>query len=335
MRSILVIALGVLVCGCAGPAREEPIEPHLTPMTRARFGPTPDLRVAIEAPRADLHLTNWERSIEVQGRASVFGGLQYLDLVLVLDTSKSLVRTDTMNYRTRGAIGLVQKLPMRSDVRVGVVDFDRSADVLLPLTADRDAVVEALRGLDRAGSTDLAKGVLAALDELDRSTRQDSSRVILLFTDGKTNAEKARRATEEARRRGVAIHSLLLGSSKAGAEVLREIAAGTGASFIHVTDPERLPEAFLSLRTTGVDTVTLRVNGSAPIPALLAGGRFSARVPLRPGENSIVATATSLGGTVSTATAGVTVSGPMSLAIETPTDGALFKSQGTELVVEG
>jgi hypothetical protein len=57
-----------------------------------------------------------------------------------------------------------------------------------------------------------------------------------------------------------------------------------------------LPEAFLNLRTTGVDSVTLSVNGSASVPARLAGGTFTGSVPLGVGENRIVALATSLEG---------------------------------------
>jgi Mg-chelatase subunit ChlD len=57
-----------------------------------------------------------------------------------------------------------------------------------------------------------------------------------------------------------------------------------------------LPQAFLDLRTTGVDSVTLSVNGSKPVDAKLAGGTFTGKVPLEVGENRIVAFATSLDG---------------------------------------
>jgi hypothetical protein len=57
-----------------------------------------------------------------------------------------------------------------------------------------------------------------------------------------------------------------------------------------------LPQAFLDLRTTGVDSVTLSVNGSEPVNANLAGGTFAGKVPLKVGENRIVAFATSLDG---------------------------------------
>jgi Ca-activated chloride channel family protein len=301
----------------------------------AAFGQAGDLRVEIYRPATDTLLAGWETSVEVEGGASVFGGVRYLDLFLVLDTSKSLLITDPKDKRTAGAIGLVENLSASSDIRVGVIDFDRNAELRSPLTADRAGVIEALGGLDREGSTNLAAGIEAALKGFERGARADSSRVVLLFTDGKSNEKKARRAAEEARARGVAVHTLLLGSDLKGEAILQEIAETTGASFVHVTDPERLPEAFLSLRTTGVDRVTLRVPGADPIPARLVGGRFRGNVPLRRGANRIVATATSLAGETREVAVTVTVSGPLSVSIDSPFDGTLLTEHEREVAVEG
>jgi Mg-chelatase subunit ChlD len=294
-----------------------------------------EVELEIHTPAPDQRLADWQTSVEVVGGASVFGGVKFLDLILVLDTSQSLKRTDPRNYRTAGAVGLVKSLPPSSDLQIGVVDFDRNADLVTPLTKDRQAVVQALLGLDRHGRTDLASGVRVALEEFERNGRPNSSRVILLFTDGKSNAEKARRAGIDARMRGVAVHTLLLGSSQKGAEILQELAASTRASFIHVTDPESLPAAFLALRTTGIEKVDLRVNGSEAIPARLSGGTFTASVPLAMSANTIVARATSLDGRSATASVRVEVTGPISLAIETPHEGALFESREATVLIEG
>ena len=114
--------------------------------------------------------------------------------------------------------------------------------------------------------------------------------------EGMSDEDEAFEATEEARRRGVVVHTLLLGSDRDGEDLLGEIAQRTGGSFVHVSDPSKLPEAFLDLRTTGIDRVTLSVNGSEPRPARLLGGRFHAEVPLVQGENRIVARAHALDG---------------------------------------
>jgi Mg-chelatase subunit ChlD len=213
-----------------------------------------------------------------------------------MDTSMSLERTDPEDFRSAGAIALINNLSPKSDTKIGVVSFNNDSKLALPMTSDRSKVVKALQDLERSGGTNLAAGILTALEELDKNGRQDSSRMIMLFTDGKSNRKKALAATREAITEGVAIQTLLLGTSKKGATILDEIAWGTGGSFVQVSDPKMLPEAFLNLRTTGVDSVTLSVNGSPPIDTRLAGGTFAGTLSLEPGENHIVAMATSLDG---------------------------------------
>jgi len=304
----------------------------LAPSAGAQLG---NLKVQIHEPSPDLLLESWETSVEVTGGASIFGGVKYLDLFLVIDSSKSLRRTDPSDRRAAGAIGLVKSLPAKSDIRIGVVDFDGNAELVEPLTAERAAVIRALAKLNQTGATDLAEGIETALAGFEQGARPDSSRVMLLFTDGKSNDKKARRAMEEARRRGVAIHTLLLGSDAEGAAILNDIARGTGGSFLRVTDPAKLPQAFLNLRTTGIERVVLRVNGSLPIPSELMGGSFRGRVPLQVGENEIIAEATSTDGRTRESRVTVFVSGPLEIAIDSPADGTLLTDRGTEATVEG
>jgi Mg-chelatase subunit ChlD len=275
-----------------------------------------ELKVEIRSPSQGQLLTSGEKWVEVVGGASVFGGVRYLDLMLVLDGSKSLERSDPNDYRSTGAAGLVTHLSRRSDIRIGVVSFNTEGTLALPLSADRGAVVQTLATLELTGSTDVAAGIRTALEEFEANARPDSSRVIMLFTDGKSNARKARQATEEARAQGVAVHTLLLGSSKKGAQILQEIAQGTGASFTQVLDPAKLPDAFLQLRTTGVEKVTLSVNNADPIPTRLAGGTFSGRVLLQPGENQIAAVATSLDGQTAQSVVKVNAGPPNCAALE-------------------
>ena len=111
----------------------------------------------------------------------------------------------------------------------------------------------------------------------------------MLFTDGMSNENRAFDAAMRAARQGITVQTLLLGSSNRGTEILETIAWATGGSFVRVENPEMLPDAFLNLRTTGVDSVTLSVNGSDPVPARLAGGTFAANLPIEIGENRIVA----------------------------------------------
>jgi len=254
------------------------------------------LEVEIQSPAADFNVEDGATSIDVEGVASAIGGVRYLDIMFVMDTSQSLRGSDPDDYRSQGAIGLVRNLSPKSDIKIGVVSFDSRSDLAQPMTSDREDVINVLRLLPRSGSTNIAAGINAAMAELERHGRPGSSRVIMLFTDGMSNKNRAYDAAVEAAKKGITIQTLLLGSSSKGTKILDTIAWATGGSFVQVSDPAMLPEAFLNLRTTGVDSVMLSVNGSEPVPARLAGGTFAASVPLEIGENRIVAFATSLDG---------------------------------------
>jgi len=291
MRNTITVSLSVLACIGASPlVSAQDHDPNNSPM------PQGDLQIEIQSPSNEFVAVEGETIVEVEGIASAIGGVRYLDMIFVMDTSASLRSTDPNDFRSAGAIGLVRKLSPKSDIKIGVVSFDNRGELAQPMTSDRDRVARAIRDLPRSGSTNLAAGIFTALAEIDKNGRPGSSRVIMLFTDGKSNRKKAHTAARESIMQGVTIQTLMLGSSRTGAEILDEVAWGTGGSFVQVSDPTLLPEAFLNLRTTGVDSVTLSVNGSEPVTTRLAGGTFAGSVSLEVGENRIVALATSLEG---------------------------------------
>ena len=277
MRKSLRILLATVACGFGSPAAA-------------------DLQVEIQSPSVGFTANEGAATVEVEGIASAIGGVRYLDMIFVMDTSQSLRSTDPKDYRSLGAIGLVRNLSPRSDIQIGVVSFDNKGELAQPLTSDRDAAVRALRGLPKSGSTNIAAGISTALQELSENGRPGSSRVIMLFTDGMSNERKAYEAAVQSHANGVTIQSLLLGSNTKGGSILDTVAWATGGTFLTVSDPTQLPQAFLDMRTTGVDSVMLSVNGSEPVAAKLAGGTFSGELPLNIGENHITAFATSLDG---------------------------------------
>ena len=302
MRNALFVLLSILLCGSLISATSAAEEASITSSASQD-----DLQIEIQSPAADFAAVEGEMTVDVEGIASAIGGVRYLDMMFVMDTSASLRGTDPKDYRSTGAIGLVRNLSPKSDIKIGVVSFDNKGELAQPMTSDRDSVIQALRDLPRAGSTNLAAGIQTALKELESNGRPGSSRVIMLFTDGMSNEKKAYDAAVRSHSRGAAIQTLLLGSSKKGGSILDTIAWATGGSFVQVSDPTMLPQAFLDLRTTGVDSVTLSVNGSEPVAARLAGGTFAGTVPLGIGENRIVAFATSLDGLTQESAVTVTV----------------------------
>jgi Mg-chelatase subunit ChlD len=279
------------------------------PGAGSAFAQAGAFQLEIRKPTADLVVPSRQTSVEVAGEAKIVGGLRKLDLFLVIDTSMSLRKTDPEDHRATGAVGLVKSL-LWSDVNIGVVDFDRKTKLVSPLTADRAAVMEALRGLDQFGRSNPAAGIRMALEGFEESGRPGATRMMLLFTDGKLKEAEVRDATADAKEKGVSVSTVAFGSNESGDSILRQLAEGTGGSFVAVSDPAEIPDAFLNLRTSGIDWVELRVNDSEPVLAALSGSSFSAEVPLEQGANRIVATARSFDGREQEVAVAMTVRSP-------------------------
>ena len=149
MRNALIFLLSVLVCSASSFASDG----------AEKVG----LQVEIQSPSADFSVLEATPTVEVEGFASAIGGVQYLDMMFVMDTSSSLRSTDPKDFRLAGAIGLVKNLSPKSDIKIGVVSFDKNGELTQALTSDRDRVVDALRILPKSGSTNLAAGIQTAL----------------------------------------------------------------------------------------------------------------------------------------------------------------------------
>ena len=130
MRNTLAILTSIFVCTFATNA--------LGQSTGSPQTSQDGFQIEIQSPVADLVATSGERTIEVEGVASTIGGVRYIDMIFVMDTSSSLRSTDPKDYRSVGAIGLVENLSPRSDIKIGVVSFDNNGELAQQMTSDRD-----------------------------------------------------------------------------------------------------------------------------------------------------------------------------------------------------
>jgi hypothetical protein len=112
MRNTKAILFSVLICGLATTASGAGNRPgDASPVS------SDGLQIEIQSPSHDFVARNGERTIEVEGVASTIGGVQYLDMMFVMDTSTSLRSTDPKDYRSAGAIG---RIAGRSFVHCGI-----------------------------------------------------------------------------------------------------------------------------------------------------------------------------------------------------------------------
>jgi len=118
-----------------------------------------------------------------------------VDAILVLDSSRSMQRTDPHRLRDQAA-----KLFLRflgAGDRVAVISFDREAKVVVPLTGVVPAAIEELdKSIEQipmeGGFTDLEAALEEAIKLLEHDGRKDATQTVVLLSDGKMDPHPSR-----------------------------------------------------------------------------------------------------------------------------------------------
>ena len=200
-------------------------------------------------------------------------------IVLAIDTSRSMAATDVQPTRfaaaKQAALAFLDEVP--DNYNVGIVSFSTSADPVLPPTTDREAARTALSELRLGSGTAIGAAITRSVDlALDRKDAQAkpqagerSPAAVLLLSDGAQTAGDIRPgpAAQRARRLGVPVSTVALGTGNAVVEVprpgglkervvvapdvqtLRGIARTTGGSFSEAPSAARLQSVYRELGT--------------------------------------------------------------------------------------
>jgi Ca-activated chloride channel family protein len=205
-----------------------------------------------------------------------------LDVVVAIDTSKSMLATDVAPNRLRRAqlAALDLKRLARSD-RLGLVAFAGSAFLQCPLTLDDEAFRQSVEALDvniiPQGGSALAEAMAAAKSAFKEGN--DNHKVLVLFTDGEDNEGNALEAAKSAGKDGLRIFTIGVGT--ANGELLRIMDTQGRTEFIKDADgnavKSRLDESLLRdlaqetggfyRLLSGADTMNiLYERGLAPLP---------------------------------------------------------------------
>ena len=146
-----------------------------------------------------------QREIKQKGR----------DIIVAVDTSKSMLATDVAPTRLARAKLLTQDLIrlLKGD-RVGLVAFAGSSFLQAPLTLDYGAVTNALDELDTnvipKGGTDIASAIATAEQAFGKAEGQ--TRALILLTDGEELDEDGVAAAKKAAEHGIRIFTVGIGS---------------------------------------------------------------------------------------------------------------------------
>ena len=182
-----------------------------------------------------------------------------IDLVVALDTSKSMLATDVApNRLARAKLAVEDLLAQLHGDRIGLVAFAGTAFVQCPLTLDRNAMRESLEavevGIIPRGGTNLTTAVDTSLEAFEG--HQGSHQALVLITDGEDNEGTLAEATKRAAERGVKIFTVGIGTaegelipagdggflkdrkgqvvkSRLGEDTLKKLAIDTGGVYLH------------------------------------------------------------------------------------------------------
>jgi len=206
-----------------------------------------------------------------------------LDIVVAVDTSKSMLATDIAPNRLgRAKLAALELMQKAGADRMGLVAFAGDAFLECPLTIDNTAFQQSVQTLDvnsiPQGGTALAAAINTALTAFKETTQH---KALVLFTDGEDNDSEAGalEAAQNAAKAGLKIFTIGIGS----AEGTLVTVAGADGNTDYIRDEKgqvvksKLNEALLQQIATatggfylplrGANTMdTLYERGLAPLP---------------------------------------------------------------------
>jgi Ca-activated chloride channel family protein len=185
-----------------------------------------------------------------------------LDLIVAVDTSKSMLAADVQPSRLeRAKLAVLDLVGLLEGDRVGLVAFAGTAFLQCPLTVDYAAFTQSLRavevGLIPRGGTALARAITAGVEGFEG--RQGKHAALILITDGEDHEGGVEAAAQQAAAAGVRIFTVGIGTeageliplpdadggqgflkdargrvvkSRLGDETLRSIAETTGGVYV-------------------------------------------------------------------------------------------------------
>jgi Ca-activated chloride channel family protein len=195
-----------------------------------------------------------------------------IDIMLVVDMSKSMEETDLPRDRLDAAQRVIRRFLRRTTHdRIGLVVFGQQAMLQCPLTLDTKVLEQIVTDLAIGDvpelGTAIGDGLGLALSQLRDDRRETGpedapakSKVVILLSDGDSNwvtRFEPDEAARVAKDMGVKVYTILVGREESdlfgGMSVnpatLRSIAALTGGEFFRATDYESFDKGFQTVRS--------------------------------------------------------------------------------------
>jgi Ca-activated chloride channel family protein len=201
-----------------------------------------------------------------------------LDIVVAIDTSKSMLATDIApNRLERAKLAALELMQRAGTDRMGLIAFAGDAFLECPLTIDNMAFQQSVQALDvnsiPQGGTALAAAINTALTAFKE---KDHYKVLVLFTDGEDNDSEtgALEAARNASKEGLKIFTIGIGT--AAGDLIRVTDANGNSDYVRDEQgnvvKSHLNEALLQQIANAADGFYLPLRGANTMDTLYERG---------------------------------------------------------------
>jgi tight adherence protein B len=265
-RGVLSSLVPILaVCLAAAPASSAGAGLQISEGSGATF-PARSLVLSIPGDSlqpSQVHVSENRRAVgNVVVRRVAHAGAGDFGIVLAIDISPSM-QGKALDEAMAAARSLAAQ--RSGQQQLGVLVFDQTATVLLPLTADAHAITAALaRTPTVGGGTHIYDALSAALQQL--ATSRDAAGAVILLSDG---ADRGSTASEQgvaaaARASHISLYTVGVRDKTFDATSLRMLARDGGGQFVQAS-ASQLRKVFTSLEAGLTSRYVVRYRSGAPL----------------------------------------------------------------------
>ncbi|HEX3626789.1 MAG TPA: VWA domain-containing protein [Verrucomicrobiae bacterium] len=213
-----------------------------------------------------------------------------LDIVVAVDTSKSMLAQDTVpNRLERAKLAALELMQDAQSDRLGLEAFAGQAFLECPLTVDNTAFEQSVQGLDVNSVSQGGTGIANAIDNALTAFKENGHfKTLILLTDGEDNVNDtaALESAKKAAKAGLKIFTVGIGTTEGAlirvagpdgnSDYIRDASGNVVKTHLNETLLRQIAGAtggfYLPLR--GADTMdVLYDRGLAPLPRSLGVGR--------------------------------------------------------------
>jgi len=197
-------------------------------------------------------------------------------VMLAIETGFSMRNTDIapnrMDATKAAAQALIRTLP--KNIPVGLVTFSNFGTLNVPLTLERDKVLQGIDFLDLGNGYSFTYGILKSLEALPENPSQDlSPGVIVLYTHGHdVTGNDVLEIADRAAKRGIRIYIVGVGTrgNNFNENILQVIADRTGGRYYPIRSASELNNVYRDLkRVIAYRTAPTEGSGLMALPAAL------------------------------------------------------------------